>query len=72
MADFLYTVQLVISDGCTKFQISRSSSFGEIFDENFHMHYPGVMEKGKHRKRTQHLSFVYSNTLGCPHCVNKI
>ena len=39
---FLYTVQLVISDVCTKFQNSRSSSSGEIFDENFHMHYLGV------------------------------
>ena len=37
VADFLYTVQLVISDVCTKFQNSRSSSAGEIFDENFHM-----------------------------------
>ena len=39
---FLYTVKLVISDVCTKFQNSRSSSSGEIFDENFHMHYLGV------------------------------
>ena len=30
---FLYTVQLVISDVCTKFQNSRSSSSGEIFDK---------------------------------------
>ena len=41
VAEFLYTVQLLISDVCTKFQNSRSSSSGEIFDENFHMHYLG-------------------------------
>ena len=42
VADLLYTVQLVIPDVCTKFQNSRSSSSGEIFDENFQMHYLGV------------------------------
>ena len=41
---FLYTVQLLISDVCTKFQNSRTSSSGEIFDENFHMHYLGVRD----------------------------
>ena len=78
MADFLNTVQLVKSDVCTKFQNSRSSSSGEIFDENFHMHYLGVRD-GKRKKIekeckiiSQPLSFVYSNTLGCPHCVYKI
>ena len=30
---FLYTVQLLISDVCTKFQNSRSSSSREIFDK---------------------------------------
>ena len=35
--NFLYTVQLLICDVCTKFQNSRSSSSGEIFDENFHI-----------------------------------
>ena len=45
---FLYTVQLIISV-CTKFQNSRSSSSGEIFDENFHMHYLGVRD-GKRKK----------------------
>ena len=44
MADFLYTVQLVISDVCTKFQNSRSRSSGEIFDKKFHMHYLGVRD----------------------------
>ena len=44
VAAFLYTVQLLISDVCTKFQTSRSSSSGEIFDENFHMHYLGVRD----------------------------
>ena len=44
---FLYTVQLLISDVCTKFQNSRSSCSGEIFDENFHMHYLGEIEKRK-------------------------
>ena len=39
VAEFLYTVQLLISDVCTKFQSS-----GEIFDENFHMHYLGVRD----------------------------
>ena len=34
--NFIYTVQLLISDVCTKFQNSRSSSSREIFDENFH------------------------------------
>ena len=72
----LYTVQLVISDFCAKFQNSRSFSSGEIFDKKFHMHYLGVRD-GKRKKEedkiiSQHLSFVYSNTLGCPHCVYKI
>ena len=43
VAEFLYTVQLDISGVCTKFQNSRSSSSGEIFDENLHMHYLGEM-----------------------------
>ena len=30
-----YTVQLLISDVCTKFQNSRSSSSREIFDKKF-------------------------------------
>ena len=46
---FLYTVQLVISDVCTKFQNFRSSSSREIFDENFHMHSLGVRD-GKRKK----------------------
>ena len=46
---FLNTVQLVISDVCTKFQNFRPSSSGESFDENFHMHYLGVRE-GKRKK----------------------
>ena len=41
---FLYTVQLLVSDVCTKFQNSRSSSSGEIFDKNFHIHYHGVRD----------------------------
>ena len=41
---FLYTLQLVISDICTKLKNSRSSSYGEIFDENFQMHYLGVRD----------------------------
>ena len=41
---FLYAAQLLISDICTKFHNSRSSSSGEIFDENFHMHYFGVRD----------------------------
>ena len=54
VADSLYTVQLVISDVCTKFQNFRSSSSEEIFDENFHMHYLGVRDgKRKNRKRRQ-------------------
>ena len=76
--NFLYTVELVISDVCTKFQNSRSSSSGEIFDENFHMHYLGVRD-GKRKKiekegkiKPQQLGFVYSNTLGCPRSVYKI
>ena len=47
--NFLYTVQLVISDVCTKFQNSRSSNSGEIFDENLHMHFLGVRD-GKRKK----------------------
>ena len=43
---------------------------------NFHIHYIGVKEKGKIEKesknKSQHLGFVYSNTLGWPHCVYKI
>ena len=76
---FLYTVQLVISDVCTKFQISRSSSSGKIFDQNFHMHLiPWSLRDGKRKKKkegkikSQHLSFVSSNALGCPYCVYKI
>ena len=41
LADFLYTVQLVIPDACTKFQNPKSSSSCEIFDENFPIHYIG-------------------------------
>ena len=44
---------IVISDSCTKFQYSRSSSYLEIFDENFHNHNIGEIEKGKNRKRRQ-------------------
>ena len=44
VSDFFYTVQLLISDVCTKFQNSSSSSSGEIFDKNFHMHYLGVRD----------------------------
>ena len=47
--NFLYTVQLVISDVCTKFQNSRSNSSGEIFDENLHMHYLGVRDRKKEK-----------------------
>ena len=47
---FLYTVQLVISDVCTKFQNSRSCSSREIFDKKFHMHYLGVRD-GKRKKK---------------------
>ena len=60
--NFLYTVQLVISDVCTKYKNSRSSSSGEIFDENFLIHYLGETEKGKIEKegkiKSQHLGFV--------------
>ena len=45
VAEFSYTVQLVISEVCTKFQNSRSSSSGEIFDENSHIHYLGVRDR---------------------------
>ena len=47
VAEILYTVQLLIkilSDVCIKFQNSRPSSSGEIFDENCHMHYLGVRD----------------------------
>ena len=43
--NFIYTVKLLMFDVCTKFQNSRSSSSGEIFDENFHMHYIGEIEQ---------------------------
>ena len=36
---FYCTLQLVISDVCTKFQSPMSRSSREIFDENFHIHY---------------------------------
>ena len=78
VAEFLYTVQLLISDVCTKFQNSRSSSSGEIFDEKFPYALPWSerLKKGKNRKKAKlnlsTLGFVYSNTLGCPHCVYKI
>ena len=47
--NFFYTVQLVISDVCTKFQNSRSNSSGEIFDENLYMHYLGVRDRKKEK-----------------------
>ena len=40
-----HTVQPVMPDICTNFQNPRS------FDENFHIHYIGVIEKGKNKKR---------------------
>ena len=46
---FLYTVQLVISDVCTKFQNSRSSTSGEFF-ENFHMQIPWSLRDRKRKK----------------------
>ena len=57
VADFLYTVQLLISDVCTKFQNSRSSSSGEIFDKKFPYALPWSerLKKGKNRKRRQNL-----------------
>ena len=45
----LYTVQPVILDVCTKFQNPRSSSFLEIFDENFHIHYLGVRDRKREK-----------------------
>ena len=48
--NYLYTVHLVISDVCTNFQNSKSSSFREIFDENFHIHYIGVRDRKKKKK----------------------
>ena len=53
--NILYTVQLLISDVCTKFQNSRSSSSGEIFDENFHNYYLGVRDR-KRKKEKLNLS----------------
>ena len=63
------------------FKILGQVFSGEIFDENFHMHFLRVRD-GKRKKeekieregkiKSQHLSFVNSNTLGCPHCVYKI
>ena len=47
--NFIYTVQLLISDVCTKFQNSRSSSPRVIFDENFHIHYLGVRDLKKEK-----------------------
>ena len=49
--NLLHTVQLVISDVCTKFQNSRSSSSCEIFDENFHIHFIGVRDRKKKQKK---------------------
>ena len=58
---------------------------GEVVPENFltkisiltHIHYLGVREKkGKIEKEgniySQSLGFVFSNTLTCPHCLDKI
>ena len=56
--NFLYTVQLVISDVCAKFQNSRSSSSGEIFDENFHIHYLGVRD-GKRKQAAQRATITH-------------
>ena len=54
---FSYTVQLVISDVCTKFQSSRSSSSGEIFDQNFHIYaLPWSLRDGKKKKKKAKLS----------------
>ena len=49
----------------------------KFLTENFHFNYIGVRDrKTENRKRrqnkSQHLGFVYSNTLGCIHCVYKI
>ena len=41
---FIHSTTSHISDVCTKFQNSRSSSSGEIKDENFQMHYLGVRD----------------------------
>ena len=43
-AEFFMHSKTSLSDVCTKFQNSRSSSSGETFDENFHMHYLGVRD----------------------------
>ena len=40
---FFYTVQPVIPDVCTKFQI-LGQVVPEIFDENFHIYYFGVRD----------------------------
>ena len=71
--NFLYTVQLVISDVCTNFKI-----LGQVVpDEKFNIYYIGVRdEKRKTEKegknKSQHLGFVFGNTFGCPHRVYKI
>ena len=55
----LYTAQHVILDVCTKFQNPRSSSSGEIFNENFHIHYLGVSEL--ERKKNGQIKGLISN-----------
>ena len=39
-----------LSNVCTKFQIPSCSSFSEIFDTNFLMHYIGVIDGKKMEK----------------------
>ena len=73
--NFLYTVQLVISDVCIKFQNSKSGSSLEFFDEKFNTHYIGVRDRKieeEGQNKSQHLVFVFSNTFGCPDHVYKI
>ena len=50
---FLYTVQLLISDVCTKFQNSRSSCSGESLTKISICITLERLKKGKNRKRRQ-------------------
>ena len=42
-----------------------------LFNENFHIHYRGKIEK-EGKNNSHHLGFVYSNTPDCSHHVYKI
>ena len=60
MLNLSYTIQVVVSNVCTKFQNPKCSSSCKIFDTNFPMHYAGKRdgkkEKGKKKAKKINLA----------------